>query len=426
MEQITLNIPETNLTRVVIVGAGFGGLELAKNLSRKKFQVVLIDRHNYHQFQPLYYQVAMAGLEPSSIAFPLRKLFQKNKNVHIRVAKFHKVDTVSQTLHTSEGTCNYDKLVLAIGAKTNYYGNKLLEEKTFGMKSLGEALALRNAILNDYEKAILSSTYKDRQKFIDIVIVGGGATGVELAGSLAEMKEYILPKDYSELDHREVDIYLVQSGDKLLNGMSAHASEKAERFLTQLGVKVVLNKRVKSIEGDSKIILDDGSEIEAGKVIWAAGIMGNQVEGLPEEVFTWGNRIKVNRQCMIEGIEGVYAIGDIAYMEEENYSKGHPQVASVAIQQGRHVARNFIKNEQRPFTYKDRGSMATIGRNKAVVDLPFYKFSGFIAWLVWLLVHLAALIGARNKAVVMLNWIWNYITYDQSLRLIIKATRREE
>ena len=417
----TLNIPESDKERVIVIGAGFAGLNLVNYLSKKKkYQVVLIDKNNFHQFQPLYYQVAMAGLEPSSIVFPLRKLYQNNNDVHIRVAKFQEVDTQNQTIYTSKGTCKYDKLIFAVGAKTNYYGNKNIENASYSLKSIGEALHLRNAILNDYENAVIENDYDARQRFIDIVIVGGGPTGVELAGALAEMKKFILPKDYNELNAKEVDIYLIQASDKLLNGMSETASQKAEEFLLKLGVKVIKEKRVESIK-DNKVFLSDQTSIEAGKVIWAAGITANVVNGLPNCEICGGGRIKIDQDCRVVGYDNIFAIGDLAYMSTGLYPKGHPQVAQVAIQQGNYLGKFLMGKSMKGFEYKDKGSMATVGRNKAVVDLPYYQFSGFFAWVAWLFVHLAALIGARNKVIVMLNWVWNYITYDQSLRLIIKA-----
>jgi len=299
------------------------------------------------------------------------------------------------------------------------------------MKTVSEALYLRNIILQDYEKAVTTADYDKRQGLIDIVIVGGGPTGVEVAGALAEMKKYILPKDYQELDCEEIDIYLIQSGDHLLKGMSANASEGAKDFLEGLGVKVMLNKRVEDFDG-SYVHINDGTKIQANKVIWAAGIRGNSILGLPEDTITYGNRIKVNRYNEVEGIDDVYAIGDIAYMEEEAYPKGHPQVAQVAIQQSKRLASNFKRKQKNKspemFYYKDKGSMATIGRNRAVVDLPSYKFKGFFAWVVWLIVHLFSLIGVKNKLFVFINWVWNYFTYDQSLRLIIrpKEKKRED
>ncbi|MEM9919569.1 MAG: NAD(P)/FAD-dependent oxidoreductase [Bacteroidota bacterium] len=423
-----INIPETGQKRVVIVGGGFAGLQLARKLSNSNYQVVLIDKNNFHQFQPLFYQVAMSGLEPSSISFPLRKVFQKRKNVFIRVTEVQQIDTAAKCLHTPLGQVNYDYLVLAIGADTNFFGNDKIQRNAIPMKSVGEALYLRNVILQDYEKALSTIDYDARQELIDIVIVGGGPTGVEVAGALAEMKKYILPKDYKELNCDEIDIYLVQSGDRLLNGMSEEAAEAARRFLEELDVKIIFNKRVTDFDGKN-VYMNDGSSIPTQKMIWAAGITGNSIEGIPADSKTYGNRLKVDRHNRVEGMENVFALGDIAYMEEPDYPRGHPQVAQVAIQQAKQLAEN-LKAEQKgknweDFQYKDLGSMATIGRNKAVVDLPNFKFQGFFAWTVWLFVHLFALVGVKNRIFVFLNWVWNYFTYDQSLRLIIKMKPRQ-
>ncbi len=426
---MTFNIPDTDQSRIVIVGAGFGGLSLARKLAKTNYQVILIDKNNYHQFQPLFYQVAMAGLEPSSISFPLRKVFQRKKNVFIRVTEVTEIDAENNEITTPLGKLKYDQLVISIGAKTNFFGNKNLEQKCISMKSVSEALYLRNRILSDYEKAISTTDFDKRQGLIDIAIVGGGPTGVEVAGALAEMKKYIIPKEYKELDFKEIDIYLIQSSSCLLKGMSTQASEGAKVFLENLGVKVILNKRVTDFDGEF-VHLKDDTKIQAQKVIWAAGITGNTLKGLPDGTLTYGNRLKVNRFNQVDGFSNIFALGDIAYMEEEDYPQGHPQVAQVAIQQAKQLAEN-LKNklkgkEFEQFFYKDLGSMATIGRNRAVVDLPKFKFKGFFAWIVWLIVHLFSLIGVKNKVFVFLNWVWNYFTYDQSLRLIIKPKVRKE
>ncbi|MDF1866939.1 MAG: NAD(P)/FAD-dependent oxidoreductase [Saprospiraceae bacterium] len=424
-----INIPTSQQKRLVIIGGGFAGLTLAQKLAKSDLQIVLLDKNNYHQFQPLFYQVAMAGLEPSSISFPLRKTFQNSKNVFIRVTEVEEVDTQKNEIHTSIGSLAYDYLVLAIGADTNFFGNERLAEKTIPMKSVSEALFLRNAILEDYEKALSTANYDDRQGLIDIVIVGGGPTGVEVAGALAEMKKYVLPKDYRELDCDEVDIHLLQGSDCLLKGMSSEASESAYKFLTDLGVDVKLNVRVTDYDGEY-VHTKDGTKIRADKVIWAAGITGNKIKGLPKESMTWGNRILVNRFNQIKGFENIYAIGDIAFMTEEAYPQGHPQVAQVAIQQAKKLGKNLPKIIQdkapKPFSYKDLGSMATIGRHRAVVDLPKWKFQGFFAWMIWLGVHLFQLIGVKNRLFVFINWLWNYLTYDQSLRLIIRPKVKKE
>ncbi|MEM9260710.1 MAG: NAD(P)/FAD-dependent oxidoreductase, partial [Bacteroidota bacterium] len=421
-----INIPESDRERIVIVGGGFGGLKMARQLSRKDYQVVLIDKNNYHQFQPLFYQVAMAGLEPSSIVFPFRKLFQGKKNVFIRVTEVTHVDPVKKQLQTPLGHCNYDHLIIATGADTNFFGNENIEKNAIPMKSVSEALYLRNNILDDYEDALTTPGYDPRQELVDIVIVGGGPTGVELAGSLAEMKKHVLPKDYPELDiEGEVDIYLVQAGGELLKGFSAESSEKALRYLTNMGVKVLLNHRVTDFDGNT-VTFQDGGTIPTQKVIWAAGIRGVPVNGLPEESLTYGNRLAVDRLHQVKGTKDIYAIGDVAYMEEPDFAKGHPQVAQVAIQMGANLAKNFArrlkKQDPVPFSYNDKGSMATVGRARAVVDVPKPSFhmGGLIAWLLWLVVHLFAILGTRNKLIVFINWVINYINYNQSLRLIIK------
>ena len=422
-----INLPETDQERIVIVGGGFAGLTLARKLARQNYQIVLIDKNNYHQFQPLFYQVAMAGLEPSSIVFPLRKTFHNRKNVFIRVTEVTEVDTAKQKLHTPYGIVNYDHLVLAMGADTNFFGNEKIRRLAIPMKTVSEALYLRNKILADLEHALSMTDYTERQGYIDIVIVGGGPTGVEVAGALAEMKKYILPKDYPELNCDEIDIYLLHGAPMLLTGMSDDASAKALEFLTDLGVKVQLNSRVVDFDGQF-VYTKDGEKIQANKVIWAAGITANRLKGLPDDCLTYGNRLKVDRFNRVEGYDNIYAIGDLAYMTEEAYPEGHPQVAQVAIQQAKNLGHNFKarlkKQTLNPFSYKDLGSMATIGRNRAVVDLPRWKFQGAFAWVVWLAVHLFSLLGVKNKIFVFLNWLWNYITYDQSLRLIIKPKVR--
>jgi len=422
-----INIPEFDKKRLVIIGAGFAGLELARRMVNSDYQIVLVDKNNYHQFQPLFYQVAMAGLEPSSIVFPLRKIFQKKKNVYIRVTEVEEVDTEQKRVITTFGYLDYDYLVIAIGADTNFFGNERLMQHCIPMKSVSEALFLRNRILSDYETALTIRDFEERQGYLDIVIVGGGPTGVEVAGALAEMRKYIIPKDYQELDSMEIDIVLVQGSGELLKGMSKESSEAALKFLQQLGVKVLLDARVTDYDGEFAY-LKDGSKIRSKKVIWAAGITANKLRGIPESVVTYGNRLQVDAYNCVKGLENVFAIGDVAYQEEAEFEEGHPQVAQVAIQHARHLAKNLKRlqkqQELQPFHYHDKGSMATIGRNRAVVDLARSKFQGAFAWIIWLVVHLFALIGARNKIIVFLNWVWNYITYDQSLRLIIRPYRQ--
>lgn len=421
------NIPDTGQKRVVIVGGGFGGLTLARKLSKSNFQVVLIDKNNYHQFQPLFYQVAMAGLEPSSIVFPLRKVFQKSKNVFVRVTKVLAVVPERNEIETEIGRLRYDYLVLAIGADTNWYGNERVRTHAIPMKSVSEALYLRNSIFEDYEKAVTADNAERRQRFLDIVIVGGGPTGVEVAGSLAEMKRHIVPKDYLDLNRDEINIHLVHGDPRLLNTMSAEASVAAEKFLKELGVQLWLDKVVTDYDGEI-VQINDGSTIRADKVIWAAGVTGNTIEGLPKTSVVRGNRLKVNAFNQVEGTENIFAIGDIAWQTEEAWPNGHPQVAQVALQQAKCLAENLRRLYQgktlEPFRYRDLGSMATIGRNRAVVDLPFWQFQGAFAWFVWLFVHLFSILGLKNKLFIFLNWVWNYLTYDQSLRLVIKPWRQ--
>ncbi|MBL7828401.1 MAG: NAD(P)/FAD-dependent oxidoreductase, partial [Saprospiraceae bacterium] len=354
-----LNVPDSDKKRVVIVGGGFGGLTLARKLAKGQFQVVLIDKNNYHQFQPLFYQVAMAGLEPSSIVFPFRKAFQNSKNVFVRVTKVLSVDTSKNEIQTEIGPLSYDYLVIGIGADTNWFGNEQVKANAIPLKSVSEALYLRNTIFEDYEHAVTSETDQQRQRFLDIVIVGGGPTGVEVAGALAEMKRHIIGKDYPDLNHESIHIHLVHGGDRLLNTMSTEASAKAEKFLRDLGVELWLDKVVKNYDGEN-VIIDDGSVIKAGKVIWAAGITGNTIEGLPSEALARGNRLKVNRFNQIEGAANIFAIGDIALdVYAPEWPNGHPQVAQVAIQQANLLSKNLVRIEKgqslEPFSYKDLG-----------------------------------------------------------------------
>ena len=418
------NIPITNQKRIVIVGAGFGGLELAQQLAdHSDFQVILIDKNNYHQFQPLFYQVAMAGLEPSSIAFPLRKVFQNSKSVHIRVTEVSRVNTEKNMIETGIGEIEYDYLVLAMGTTTNFYGMKNIIDNALPMKSVAEALALRNQILQNFEDALTTETLEDKQGLMNIVIVGGGPTGVEIAGTLAEMKRQILPKDYPELNFDSMQIYLYESSLEVLEVMSDEASAKAKEYLTDLGVNLRLGMRITDFDG-KYASTNTGDRLRTNNLIWAAGVKANSIEGLPETVIARGGRIKVNSFNQIEGFTNCFAIGDLALMTEEKYPNGHPQLAQPAIQQGALLAKNLVrlerKNIVKPFVYKDLGSMATVGRNLAVVDLPFWKFQGFFAWLTWMFVHLMAIVGVKNKLLIFINWLWNYVTYDQSLRLIIK------
>lgn len=422
-----INLPEINLPRVVIIGAGFAGLTLAKKLSNKLYQIVIIDRNNFHQFQPLLYQVAMSGIEPSSIAFPLRKFFRGKKHVHIRVAELLSVNAAEKKLNTSEGIVNYDILVLASGVTTNYYGNVMIESNSYSLKSISDALLLRNVILYDLEKALTIREQDVRQSYMDLVIVGGGPTGVEMAGSLAEMRKYILPKDYPELRAEDMDIHLIEGTKELLASMSDGASRKSKEYLEKMGVNIITESRVTNYDGH-EVSLSDGRKLYTRKVIWAAGITGSKLEGIPDSAYAKGNRLNTNAYSQVSGMTDVYAIGDNAYMEEGQY-KGHPQVAQPAIQQGKQLSANLNaiakKKAMKPFHYRDLGSLATIGRNKAVADLPFVKTQGFIAWLLWLVVHLKSILGVKNQLFVLLNWVWSYITLDQNLRVIIRPKIRK-
>ena len=421
-EQNIANIPDPKFKRVVIIGGGFAGLKLAKKLSKTYYQVVLLDKNNFHQFQPLFYQVATAGLEPSAISFPFRRIFQNKKNVHFRMAELLSVNSSEKTIETTIGSLSYDYLLICTGASTNYFGIQNFERNALGMKTTGEALTIRNTIIRNFEKAINTNDLEEQEAYLNIVIVGGGPTGVELAGAIAEMKKYILPKDYPELDFSRMHIYLFEAAPRVLSSMSEHASHNSLKYLQNLDVIVRTDTMVKDYDGKN-VQLEDES-IASKTLLWAAGISSAKIDGLPENVYTRGGRIHVDRYNHVEGLEGIFAFGDLAYMEEEQYPSGHPQVAQVALQQ----ATNFVKNLQRfeeekdpiKFQYKDLGSMATIGRNLAVADLPLMKFRGFIAWVIWLFVHLMAILGVKNKLFIFLNWAWNYVTFDQTLRLLLK------
>ena len=419
-----MNIPKINKKRVVIVGGGFGGLKLAEKISTKNYQIVLIDRNNYHQFQPLFYQVATAGLEPSSIVFPYRKIFHNNKDFYFRLGEVLRIEEKENLLHTSIGKIEFDYLIIATGADTNFYGSQNIKKYAFPMKSIQEALQLRNTIFQRFEDAINTSNLDERAKLLTLVVVGGGPTGVEVAGTLAEMKLHILPKDYPDMDFSLMKIILLEGSSRVLNAMNEVSCNKAKLYLENLGVEVRTNVRVLDYDGEQVFIKDELS-IPSKTVIWSAGIKGNLLEGLNDLVYDQGDRIKVNEFNQVESIHNnIYAIGDIAAMINDDYPRGHPQMAQPAIQQGLNLAMNLnrLKDGQAltPFNYKNLGSMATIGRNKAVVELPKYKFQGFFAWVVWLVVHLKSILGVKNKFIVLLNWIWNYLTYNLSLRLIIK------
>ncbi|MQP23787.1 NAD(P)-binding protein [Flavobacterium sp. LMO8] len=423
-----MNIPRSSFPRIVIIGGGFAGISLAKKLRNKNVQVVLLDKHNYHNFQPLMYQVATGGLEPDSIAYPIRKVVQEYKDVYFRLAEVREIDASNNKVIADIGELKYDYLVIATGSKTNYFGNKEIERNSMAMKTIPQSLNIRSLILENFEQALLTNDIDERHSLMNFVLVGGGPTGVELAGALAEMKKAILPKDYPDLDVRKMEINLVQSGDRILNTMSENASEKAEKFLLNLGVSVWKNVRVTGYDGKTVTTNSDLS-FDSATVIWTAGVQGALPHGLKADSFIKNvDRIKVNQYNQVEGYDNLFAIGDIAVMTSKEYPQGHPMMAQPAMQQGTLLAENLVrlldKKELKPFVYKDKGSMATIGRNKAVVDLPKFKFSGVFAWFVWMFVHLFSLIGFKNKAVVFLNWVYNYIRFDREARLIMRPYKK--
>jgi len=420
---MSARIPDSKFQRIVIIGGGFAGLRLARKLQDKQFQVVLLDRHNFHQFQPLFYQVATAGLAPSAIAFPLRKALHDSANMVFRMTEVYRIHAEQKSLDTSIGEITYDRLVIAIGSDTNYFGNKSIEDHAFPMKSVEESLSLRNRILECMEAALVGESEEAREANMNIVVVGGGPTGVEVSGALAEMKRYVLPRDYPELDFSQMHIYMLEAADRLLSGMSQKSSDAAMQFLLKMGVKVKLGAKVESYDG-THVLIAGGEKIISNTMIWAAGVKGKALAGIPAEALLPNGRIKVDRFNRVEGMKDVFALGDIAYMEEEKYKRGHPQLAQVAIQQATRLAKNLLAEkkgkEWKPFSYTDPGSMATIGRSKAVVDLPFYHFEGFFAWLVWLFVHLMNILGVKNRFFIFIDWMWYYLSFDQSLRLVIR------
>ncbi len=415
--------------KVVIIGGGFGGLRLARKLSNKKnTEVLLIDKYNYHQFQPLFYQVATAGLDASNISFPLRKVFHNSINVRYRMAEVLAIDTKNNCIETNIGIVNYDALVIATGADTNFFGNAEMKANAFPMKSTVEALRLRHRIIQNFEDALNTKDPLELERLLTIVIVGGGPTGVELSGAIADMKRFVLPKDYRELDFSKMKILLLEGTGKTLGMMSEKSSEQSLQYLTKLGVTVLTKTLLKEYDGKTAVT-QDGKQIQTSLVIWAAGIKGNIPAGIDAEMIVRGNRIKVDRQCKVRNHLNVYAIGDVAYMEEPAFPNGHPQVAPVAMQQADLLSKNFQRVLQYndnttllDFVYKDKGAMATVGRNLAVVDVPkpALHFGGFLAWIIWMTLHLMLILGIKNRFFVFVNWVYNYFTRDQNLRLIFK------
>ena len=414
---------------VVIVGAGFGGLEAAKHLANQPVEVLMLDKHNYHVFQPLLYQVATGSLEAESIAFSIRKNFGSQKNFRFRIAEVMGVNTGTNTLDTTIGDIKYDYLVIATGSTTNFFGNKDIEHFAMPMKSIPEALNLRYMILQNLEEAVLQKTQEEREPYLTFVLVGAGPTGVELAGALAELRNHVLDKDYPELSKTQMKVYLVDFLPTVLGQMSDQASKAAKDFLTRMGVEVLLNVKVESYDGNI-IKFEDGKTIRTKNVIWSAGVMGVIPKGISTENIVRGNRIKTDDISRVDGLSNVFAIGDVAAVITDETPKGHPGVAQVAIQQGKQVAKNIVhivKGEPTaPFKYNDKGSLATIGRSKAVADLGKIKFQGFFAWLVWMFVHLISLLGFRNKVIVFINWLGSYINNNGGTRLIIRRFIRAD
>jgi|688.fasta_scaffold00253_78 NADH dehydrogenase len=412
--------------RVIILGGGFGGMKTAMGLDNKKdIDVLLIDRFNYHQFQPLFYQVATAGLDASNISFPLRKAFHHSKNIKIRVAEVIEIAPDRKMVVTSSGEYPYDLLIIAMGADTNFFGNEQIARYAWPMKSTVEALKLRHHIIQNFEHALEEKDEDRLKEMLTVVIVGGGPTGVELAGAIAEMRNSVLPKDYPELDFSKMSIYLIEGMERVLAVMSDKSSARSARYLEELGIKVITNAMVQDYDGEA-LSFTDGKKIYAGTVIWAAGIRGNIPWGIPDSSVLKGNRIIVNEFNEVKDFPGVYAIGDVAYMETKEYPRGHPQVAPVALEQGKLLCKNLIRqmNAQplTPFVYHDKGAMATVGRHKAVADIPkpALHLGGFLAWFAWMALHLFQIVGVKNRIFVFVNWIYHYFTFDQSLRLIFR------
>lgn len=430
---MSINIQRNQKKRVVIVGGGLGGLRLAEDLYGSGMQVVLIDKNNFHQFPPLIYQIASAGIDPSSISFPFRQIFRKRKDFYFRMAEARMVDSEKKILQTSIGKIDYDYLVLAAGATTNFFGNKNIEEWAIPMKTVPEAMGLRNALLSNFERALTCATEEERQELLNVVIVGGGATGVEIAGALAEMRRYVIPYDYPDMDSSLMQIYLIEAGDRLLAGLSQESSQKAYEFLKSMGVDIQFGKMVTDYR-DHKVVMKDGTEIPTRTFLWVSGIRANAMPGIDESHMGRGFRFKVDEFNRIQGVEDVFVIGDQCLQTSDAaYPNGHPQVAQVAIQQAKNLAKNLkliVKgadsSELTAFHYKNLGSMATIGRNKAVVEIGKFRSQGFFAWVLWLVVHLRSILGVKNKMMVLLNWLWKYVSYNDSIRMITYATKPRE
>ena len=413
--------------KIIVIGGGFAGLQFAKKLNGNRTKkLVMIDKANHHMFQPLFYQVACGRIEPSNISFPFRKIFQRSKNIQFRMTEVKQIIPSENKIITEDHVFHYDKLVIATGCKTNFFGNQKMENLAFGMKNTQEAISIRNHVLLTFEKLIIEKSRSDDGNW-NIVIVGSGPTGVELAGAFAEMKREILPRDYPRMNFDDLEIILVSSTEKPLAVMSEESQEKSEQYLKDLGVRFISNDRVTDYDGD-RVYLSSGNIIPSNNVIWAAGVTGNIIEGLTENSIK-NNRYIVDRYNKIVGFDDIYAIGDIVYMETPKYPNGHPQVANVAINQGKNLAKNFLKkseNEWQPYEYDDKGSMATVGKHRALVDLPKFKFQGIFAWYFWMFLHLMLILSVRNKLAIFFNWMWSYINRDSSLRLIIIPNKKNK
>ncbi|MFT5862079.1 MAG: NADH dehydrogenase [Flavobacteriales bacterium] len=427
-----MNIPTIDLPRIVVIGAGFAGLQVAKHIDTNSYQLVLIDKNNYHTFQPLLYQVSSAGLEPDSIAYPIRKILRKKKNTFYRLAQVKQIHQDSSVLETDIGDLSYDKLVIATGATNNFFGNDAIERNSLPMKSLTDALNLRSKILGNFEKALNTTDLIYRESLMNFVIVGAGPTGVELAGALAELKNKILPKDFPDLDLRVMKIHLIEAASRVLAPMSDRSSEKAHKALKTLGVHIWIDTFVTDYS-DNIVHTNGNDTFNTDTLIWAAGVKGTFPEGIAQEHVGRGNRIYTDGFCLMNHTSNIYVLGDAGLIQSKRYPEGLPMVASVAMQQGKYLAKLFnkqIRNKKgMPFVYNDKGSMATIGRNKAVVETKGFKFQGFFAWMVWMSVHLILLVGFRNRLIVLINWMWNYFRYNNGLRLIVRPyvkTAQEE
>ncbi|WP_374950348.1 NAD(P)/FAD-dependent oxidoreductase [Mucilaginibacter sp.] len=423
------NTDQSKFPTVVIIGGGFGGIQVAKQLADKPVEIILIDKHNYHTFQPLLYQVATGSLEAESIAFSLRKNFEGQKNLRFRNTEVTHVDTAANSIDTTIGQIKYDYLVIATGSTTNFFGNKEIEHYAMPMKSIPEALNLRYLVLQNLEEAILKPSKEERAPYLSFVLVGAGPTGVELAGSLAELRNHVLNKDYPELSKEEMKVYLVDFLPKVLGPFSDEGSKGAQDYLTGMGVELLLNVKVESYNGE-EIKFEGGKSIKTKNVIWSAGVQGVVPEGVAKDAIERGNRIRVDNVLRMQGSQNVFAIGDVAAMITDETPKGHPGVAQVAIQMGDTMGKNIIRllraEQPQPFKYNDKGSLATIGRNKAIADIGKFKTQGFFAWLIWMFVHLISLMGGRNRVIVFINWVSSYVTYNGGSRLIIRNFKREE